>query len=76
MRQEIVLLKMRFSVIQYMYVIQGRDPKGRPGTYWRDYVSCLAWEYCKISQEVLESINGVREVWDSLLDMLHPQLDL
>jgi len=48
----------------------GRRPWGRPRTCWRDYISHLAWERFKTSQEELESFAGEKEVWGALLSLL------
>ncbi|XP_061592834.1 uncharacterized protein LOC133457505 [Cololabis saira] len=52
---------------------QGRRPRGRPRTRWRDYVSRLAWERLGLPPEELEEVSGVREVWASLLRLLPPR---
>ncbi|KAK3540973.1 hypothetical protein QTP86_007687 [Hemibagrus guttatus] len=51
----------------------GKRPRGRPRTRWSDYVSRLAWERLGVPPEELEEVSGEREVWASLLRLLHPR---
>ncbi|KAK3508331.1 hypothetical protein QTP70_021477, partial [Hemibagrus guttatus] len=39
----------------------GKRPRGRPRTRWRDYVSRLAWEHLGVPLEELEEVSGERE---------------
>ncbi len=45
----------------------GRRPRGRPRTYWGDYISHLALERLRIPQDELENVAGERDVWTTLL---------
>jgi len=50
----------------------GRRPRGRPRTRWRDHIFWLACERLGSPQNELENVAGEREVWVSLLGLLHP----
>lgn len=43
------------------------EARGRPKTWWRDYISHLAWKCLGVTQKELESIAGEKEAWDTLL---------
>ncbi|TWW66919.1 hypothetical protein D4764_20G0009510 [Takifugu flavidus] len=51
----------------------GRQPRGRPRTRWRDYISRLAWEQLGVPPEELMEVAGERAVWASLLKLLPPR---
>jgi len=52
----------------------GKQPRGRPRTRWRDYISDLAWSRLGVEPAELPEIAVDREVFRVLLRMLPPRL--
>lgn len=56
-------LQVELSIFCDQSCPTGRTPQGRLRTSWRDYISQLAWGQLGISQEELESVAGIKQVW-------------
>lgn len=52
------------------------EVQGRPRTWYRDFVSQLAWARLGVSPEELEEVSEEREVWSSLLRLLSHDMAL
>ena len=61
------------SLEVYRACPNGRRPRGRSSTCWRDYIFNLAWEYSGITEEGVENIVGERDVWTTFLSLLPHQ---
>ena len=51
----------------------GKRPRGRPRTRWRDYDEDLAWSPLRIPPAKLPLVAGDRNAWRSQLELLFPQ---
>ena len=64
MSQEITAKQLLFSTPN------GRRPRGRPRTRWRDYIEDLGWSRLEIPPEELPPIAEDRDLWKSQLELL------
>ena len=51
----------------------GRRPRGRPRTWWRDYVEDLSWSRLGIPGEHLSFVAEDRDAWRIQLELLPPR---